>query len=105
MGQHDLSYRLFFTHRRMIQDLLLKIVKEPWVEHIDFDSAELVNTSFVSGRHDSRDSDIVWKFRRTDGQEPADLYILVAEEGHSAALRSVAGGGATQFGGGRNHVG
>jgi len=48
VGQHDLSYRLFFTHRRMIQDLLLKIVAEPWVEHLDLDSAELVNTSFVS---------------------------------------------------------
>jgi hypothetical protein len=51
MGQHDLSYRLFFTHRRMIQDLLLKIVAEPWAEHIDFDSAELRwPTSSISRR-------------------------------------------------------
>src|SRR5215470_15020036 len=77
MCRHDLSYRLFFTHRRMIQDLLLKIVAEPWVELIDFDSAELVNTSFVSAGHESRDSDTVWKFRYKDGQEPASLYILV----------------------------
>ena len=61
----------------MIQDLLLKIVAEPWVEHIDIDSAELANTSFVSDEHESRDSDIVWKFRRKDGHEPANLYILV----------------------------
>jgi hypothetical protein len=77
MGRHDLSYRLFFTYSRMIQDLLLKIVAEPWCEQIDFDSAELVNTSFVSGGHESRDSDIVWKLRRKDGQEPSDLYVLV----------------------------
>ena len=41
------------------------------------DSAELANTSFVSDEHESRDSDIVWKFRRKDGQEPANLYVLV----------------------------
>lgn len=35
MGQHDLSYRLFFAHRRMIQDLLREIVGERWVERID----------------------------------------------------------------------
>ncbi len=77
MGQHDLSYRLFFTHRRMVQDLLRKIVAEAWVEHVDLDSAELVNTSFVSDEHESRDSDIIWKLRRTDGKEPAHLYVLV----------------------------
>jgi predicted transposase YdaD len=77
VGQHDLSYRLFFTHRRMIQDLLRKIVDEPWVEQIDLDSAELVNTSLVSGRHETRDSDIIWKFLRTDGKEPAHVYVVV----------------------------
>lgn len=35
MGQHDLSYRAFFVHRRMIQDLLREIVGEQWVERID----------------------------------------------------------------------
>jgi hypothetical protein len=63
MGRHDLSYRLFFSHRRMIQDLLQRLIAEPWGELLDFDSAELVNTSFVSTGHESRDSDIVWKLR------------------------------------------
>jgi hypothetical protein len=40
MGRHDLSYHLFFTHRRMIQDLLREIVGEQWVSRIDFDSGE-----------------------------------------------------------------
>jgi predicted transposase YdaD len=75
VGQHDLSYRLFFTHRRMIQDLLSKIVDEPWVEHLDLDSTELVNTSFVSGSHENRDSDVIWKFQRKGGKEPAHLYV------------------------------
>jgi len=41
VGQHDLNYRRFFNHRRMVQDLLREIVGERWVERIDFDSGEL----------------------------------------------------------------
>ena len=34
MGQHDLSYRDFFFHPRMIRDLLRDMVGEQWVERI-----------------------------------------------------------------------
>ncbi len=94
MGQHDLSYRLFFTHRRMVQDLLQKIVDEPWVELIDFDSGERVSSSYVSDEHENRESDIVWKFRRKDGGEPAEIYVLIelpvaAGPLHAGALYSL----------------
>ena len=77
VGQHDLSYRRFFDHRRMIQDLLQEIVGERWVELIDFESGERVNNSFVTERNRSRESDFVWKFRRKDGGEPVYVYILL----------------------------
>jgi predicted transposase/invertase (TIGR01784 family) len=77
MGQHDLSYRLFFTHRRMIQDLLREIVGERWVERIDLDSGQLANPDFVSEWHEKRESDVIWKFRRKDREEPAYVYILL----------------------------
>lgn len=77
MGRHDLSYRLFFTHRRMIQDLLREIVGEQWVSRIDLDSGERVNASFVSPQNHNRESDIVWKFRRNDGKEPVYIYVLL----------------------------
>jgi predicted transposase/invertase (TIGR01784 family) len=77
VGQHDLSYRLFFAHRRMIQDLLRKIVGERWVERIDLGSGERVDASFVSPRHENRESDVIWKFRRQDGGEPVYVYILL----------------------------
>jgi predicted transposase/invertase (TIGR01784 family) len=77
MGQHDLSYRLFFAHRRMIRDLLREIVGEQWVERIDFDSGERVDASFVSPKHEHRESDVIWKFRRRDGGEPVYVYILL----------------------------
>jgi predicted transposase YdaD len=61
----------------MIQDLLREIVRERWVERIDLDSGELADASFVSDRHENRESDIIWKFRRQDGEEPGDVYILL----------------------------
>ncbi|HEV2854128.1 MAG TPA: Rpn family recombination-promoting nuclease/putative transposase [Thermoanaerobaculia bacterium] len=77
VGQHDLSYRLFFIHRRMIQDLLREIVGERWVERIDLDSGERVDATFVSPQHASRESDVIWKFRRKDGKDPIYVYILM----------------------------
>jgi hypothetical protein len=77
MGQHDRSYRLFFAHRRMIRDLLREIVGEAWVDRIDFDSGEQVNASFVTDKLEKRESDVIWKFRRTDGKDPVYIYILV----------------------------
>jgi prophage antirepressor-like protein len=77
VGQHDLSYWLFFAHRRMIQDLLREIVGEQWVERIDLSSGERVDASFVSPRHENRESDVIWQFRRKDGGEPVYVYILL----------------------------
>jgi predicted transposase/invertase (TIGR01784 family) len=77
VGKHDLSYRLFFAHRRMIQDLLREIVGEQWVERIDFASGEKVDASFVSTKYENRESDVIWKFRRQDGGEPVYIYILL----------------------------
>ena len=77
MGQHDLSYRLFFAHRRMIEDLLREIVGERWVERIDFGSGERVDASFVTPKHENRASDVIWQFRRKDGGEPIYVYVLL----------------------------
>jgi predicted transposase/invertase (TIGR01784 family) len=77
VGQHDLSYRLFFSHQRMIRDLLCEIVGERWVERIDFDSATLVSNSFVSPEHENRESDVIWQFQRLDGGEPVFVYVLM----------------------------
>jgi len=77
LGQHDLSYRLFFSHVRMVCDLLREMVGEAWVELIDFASAERVNASFVSARRRNRESDIIWKFRRRDTGDPVYVYVLL----------------------------
>lgn len=76
MGQHDLSYRDFFSQAPMIRGLLREIVGADWVERIDFDSGKPDNTSFVK-HFESREADIIWKFQRKDGGEQVYVYILL----------------------------
>ena len=57
--------------------MIREIVHERWTERIDLDSGELADASFVSDKHENRESDIIWKFRRKDGEEPGDVYILL----------------------------
>lgn len=75
MGQHDLSYRLLFSDLHRVQDLLRETVGERWVELLDFDSGELVNTAFFKGFKSERD--VLWKFWRKDGGDPIYLYIFL----------------------------
>jgi predicted transposase/invertase (TIGR01784 family) len=77
MGRHDLSYRLFFSHRLMVQALLREIVDEHWVDLLDLDSGVQVSGTFVSSRHENRESDVIWRFRREDRREPRYVYLLL----------------------------
>jgi hypothetical protein len=77
LGRHDLSYRLFFSHVRMVCDLLREMIGEAWVELVDFASAERVNASFVSEKRRNRESDVIWKFRRRDTGDPVYVYVLL----------------------------
>jgi hypothetical protein len=76
LGQHDISYRLFFSHARMVCDLLREMVGESWVDLIDFASAERVNASFVSEKRKNRESDIIWQFRRRHRRSSPDWESL-----------------------------
>jgi len=75
MGQHDLSYRLFFQHRSMIQDLLVEMVGAPWVGCIDFASGELADGSLIADTHASREIDIVWKFWCQGEEGRQEIYV------------------------------
>jgi len=86
MGQHDLSYRLFFSHARMVCDLLREMIGETWVELIDFASAERVNASFVSEKRRNRESEF---------QSRPDRYMpvrLMTYTGCSTSTSSLKGG-------------
>jgi len=45
-ASHDPAYRQFFSHPRMVQDLLQGFVHEDWVADLDFATLERVNAHF-----------------------------------------------------------
>ncbi len=63
MTDHDHSYKLLFSHPRMVEDLLRGFVHEEWVERIDFSTLERVSGSYVSTDLREREDDIVWRVR------------------------------------------
>ena len=46
--EHDNSYKLLFSHARMVEDLLRGFIQEPWVQEVDFTTLERVSESHVS---------------------------------------------------------
>ena len=60
----------------MVEDLVREFVAEPWVERLDFSTAERINASYVSPGLSQREGDMVWKIQTVDGI-PVYLYILV----------------------------
>jgi len=80
---HDPAYRQFFSHPRMVQDLLQAFVHEDWVAELDFTTLERINAHFVTQRLRKRESDVVWRVRRRDegeGQEGEWLYLYLLLE-------------------------
>jgi predicted transposase/invertase (TIGR01784 family) len=75
MADHDHGYKLLFSHPEMVRDLLLGFVREDWVAHLDFDTLEPVNKSFVSDDLRERESDVVWRIRFAG--EWAYVYLLL----------------------------
>jgi predicted transposase YdaD len=76
MAAHDESYRLLFSHPRMVADLLQGFVREPWVEDLDFSTLERVNASYVSEHLKGRHADLVWRVR-WGGESWLYVYLLL----------------------------
>jgi hypothetical protein len=60
----------------MVEELLREFIAEPWVDQLDFSTAERVNATFVSQFFNEREGDMVWKIQSADGT-PVYLYILL----------------------------
>ena len=77
MGKHDASYRLLFSHPRMVEDLVRGFLGEEWVARLDFSTLERVNATYVSGGLRHREADVVWRLRCADGDGVLYLYLLL----------------------------
>jgi hypothetical protein len=59
MAEHDQSYKLLFSHREMVADLVRGFVREDWVSRLDFDTLERVREIGVSHDLRKREDDII----------------------------------------------
>lgn len=80
MNTHDSSYKLLFSHPRMVRDLLLGFVDEPWVHELDFETLEQVSGSYVADDLRDREDDILWRVRFSDRW----LYLYLVLEFQSS---------------------
>ena len=48
MDEHDTSYKLLFSHDRMVRDLLTGFLPREWVAVLDLGSLQKMNGSYVT---------------------------------------------------------
>ena len=72
---HDTGYKLLFSDKLMVRDLVQGFIDEPWLRQLDFDTLERVNGQYVSEDMRSREDDVVWRVR--SGQDWLYLYLLI----------------------------
>jgi predicted transposase YdaD len=84
MGEYDAWYKLFFSHPRLVADLLRRFVRAEWVDRLDLSSLERVHDGFVSRDLRQRHGDRIWRVRVEDGEE---RYVYLLLEFQSASER------------------
>ena len=60
-NRHDHSYKLMFSHKQMVRDLLSGFVKEAWVEQLDFSRMEQVSGTYITDELRDREDDMIWR--------------------------------------------
>ncbi len=76
--QNDSSYRLLFSHHRMVRELLQRFVGEPWIEQLHWHTLEPVQERYVSDKLIGREDDSVWRVRYGKGPSDwLDIYLLL----------------------------
>jgi hypothetical protein len=75
MASHDQSYKLLFSHPRMVRDLLVGFVRGKWRRWIDLRSLAKANAHFVTDSLRRRAGDMVWRARSKGSV--ARIYLLL----------------------------
>jgi predicted transposase/invertase (TIGR01784 family) len=72
---HDKTYKLLFSHPKIIKDLLTGFIEEDFVKDVDFDKIQKLGTSYVSDTFKERETDLILKLDLKG--ETAYLYALI----------------------------
>ena len=87
MGTHDRGYKLLFSNKEMMRDLLLEFVTEEWVDGLDLDTLDRVHDSFVTDDLRERFDDIIWRVSFRGRM----VYLCLIVEFQSSPDRWIAG--------------
>jgi uncharacterized protein (DUF433 family) len=71
---HDHRYKLLFSHREMMADLLRGFVREAWGHTVELATLERVPIRQVSGDGREREDEIIWRVRWQEGWLYIDLF-------------------------------
>ncbi len=74
---HDALYHRFFSDPAVVAQLLREFVAGPWLDGLDLDGIERLNTKFHADTGGRRESDLVWRIPRRDG---GDAYVMLLLE-------------------------
>ena len=83
---HDQSYKLLFSHKKMVIDLLQGFVKQDWISQLDFSTLEKVSGSYVTDDLRDREDDLIWRVRFNDQW----LYVYLLLEFQSTVDKYMA---------------
>jgi predicted transposase/invertase (TIGR01784 family) len=72
---HDSGYKILFSNPTIFRQLMETFVAQPWVSQLDFERAEKVEKSFVSGHYKETESDLI--YRLPYGDEEIYIYVLL----------------------------
>jgi hypothetical protein len=74
---HDGLYHRFFSEPAIVSQLLREFVAGPWLDGLDLDGLERLNTKFHADTGERREGDLVWRIPRRDG---GDAYVMLLLE-------------------------
>ena len=90
MATHDPSYKLLFSHRKMVSDLLCGFVREEWAERLDLNTLERVREVGISQNLRQRVDDVIWRLRIIEDGRARWLYVYILLEFQSTVDRIMA---------------
>jgi len=74
---HDGHYHRFFSDPAVVAQLLREFVASPWLDGLDLDRLERLNTKFHADTGEWREGDLVWRIPRREG---GDAYVMLVLE-------------------------
>ncbi len=90
MAEHDSSYKLLFSHRKMVADLIRAFVREDWTAALDLDTLQRVRESGIAQDLREREDDVIWRLRIVQHGRVRWLYLYLILEFQSTVDRSMA---------------